>query len=82
MATGSGRPFVFAARHDHGCRGRHDRIDAARYTGWYADCYQYEILTGYVYAFEPDTDDLDDDDEAPTTYYAIEIALSLAIASG
>ena len=55
-----------AWRHD-----RHDRIDAARYTGWYADCYQYEILTGYVYAFEPDTEDLDDDDEAPTTYYAI-----------
>ena len=55
-----------AWRHD-----RHDRIDAARYTGWYADCYQYEILTGYVYAFEADTDDLDDDDEAPTTYYAI-----------
>ena len=51
-------------------RDRHDRIDAARYTGWYADCYQYEILTGYVYAFEPDTEDLDDD-EAPTTYYVI-----------
>ena len=55
-----------AWRHD-----RHDRIDAARYTGWYADCYQYEILTGYVYAFEADTDDVDDDDDAPTTYYAI-----------
>ena len=55
-----------AWRHD-----RHDRIDAARYAGWYADCYGYEILTGYVYAFEPDTEDLDDDDEGPTTYYAI-----------
>ena len=48
---------------------RHDRITRARYTGWYADNSQFEILTGYVYAFAEDDDD--GDDEPPTTYYAL-----------
>ena len=49
---------------------RHDRITRARYTGWYADSCQFEILTGYVYAFEDECDD-DRDDDPPTTYYAL-----------
>ena len=54
-----------AWRHD-----RHDRITRARHTGWYADAGQFEILTGYVYAFEDECDD-DRDDDPPTTYYAL-----------
>ena len=53
-----------AWRHD-----RHDRITRARHTGWYADGGQFEILTGYVYAFaEPGGDE---DDDPPATYYAL-----------
>ena len=48
---------------------RHDRITRARHTGWYADNSQFEILTGYVYAFAEDADDGDDD--PPATYYAL-----------
>ncbi|MCY3810287.1 MAG: hypothetical protein OXH15_00630 [Gammaproteobacteria bacterium] len=49
--------------------GRHDEIRRARHTGWYADHRQFEILAGYVYAFADETDD--DNDEPPTTYYAL-----------
>ena len=48
---------------------RHDRVTRARHTGWYADNSQFEILTGYVYAFAEDADD--EDDDPPTTYYAL-----------
>ncbi|MDE0458803.1 MAG: hypothetical protein OXI15_16030 [Chromatiales bacterium] len=48
---------------------RHDRITRARYTGWYADACQFEILTGYVYAFAEEPHD--EDDEPPATYYAL-----------
>ncbi len=50
--------------------GRHDTITRARHTGWYADSCRFEILTGYVYAFENACDD-DLDDDPPTTYYAL-----------
>ena len=50
---------------------RHDRISGARYTGWYADSGQFEILTGYVYAFAEDDDD-EDDDPTPTYYALVE----------
>ena len=48
---------------------RHDRITRARHTGWYADACQFEILTGFVYACEAETDN--EDDDPPTGYYAI-----------
>ena len=48
---------------------RHDRISRARYTGWYADACQFEILTGFVYACDAETDD--EDDDPPTGYYAL-----------
>ena len=47
---------------------RHDRITRARHTGWYADNSQFEILTGFVYAF---AEEADGDDDPPTTYYAL-----------
>ena len=47
---------------------RHDRITRARHTGWYADHCQFDILTGYVYAF---AEDADEDDDPPETYYAV-----------
>ena len=48
---------------------RHDRVSRARHTGWYADEGQFEILTGFVYAF---ADDPDDEEHEPTTsYYAV-----------
>ena len=50
--------------------GRHDTISRARHTGWYADAGQFEILTGFVYAFEDACDD-DLADDPPTTYYAL-----------
>ena len=53
-----------AWRHD-----RHDRITRARYTGWYADEGQFEILTGFVYAFAGEPDE--EDDDPPATYYAL-----------
>lgn len=56
----SGRPW----RHR-----RHDQIAAARHTGWYADCAQDELLTGYVFAYARDPEDLDE--ETSTTYYAL-----------
>ena len=49
--------------------GRHDTVARARHTGWYADTGQFEILTGYVYAFEDESGD--DGDDPPTTYYAL-----------
>ncbi len=49
--------------------GRHDTITRARHTGWYADASQFEILTGYVYAFEDESGD--DADDPPTAYYAL-----------
>ena len=48
---------------------RHDEIAVARHTGWYADCHQHELLTGYVYAFDGNPACLDDD--AAATYYAM-----------
>ena len=48
---------------------RHDRITRARHTGWYADEGEFEILTGFVYAFADDAGDGDDD--PPTSYYAL-----------
>ena len=45
---------------------RHDRVSRARHTGWYADASQFEILTGYVYAFEDESGD-----DPTTTYYAL-----------
>ena len=48
---------------------RHDRITRTRYTGWYADTSQFEILTGYVYAFAEEAND--EDDNPPATYYAL-----------
>lgn len=53
-----------ASRH-----GRHDRVSQARHTGWYADRGQFEILTGFVYAFADDPGDADGD--APQSYYAL-----------
>jgi len=53
-----------AWRHD-----RHDRISRARHTGWYADGGQFEILTGYVYAFAEEADD--EHEDPTTTYYAL-----------
>ncbi len=50
--------------------GRHDTVTRARHTGWYADASQFEILTGYVYAFEEANDD-ELADDPPTTYYAL-----------
>ena len=56
---------------------RHDRVTRARHTGWYADCDQFETLTGFVYALAAD-DDADegvggdeDVDEPPVSYYAL-----------
>ncbi len=51
-----------AWRHD-----RHDRITGARYTGWYADAGQFEILTGFVYAYADESDE----DDPPVGYYAL-----------
>ncbi len=48
---------------------RHDRITRARHAGWYADHCQFDILTGYVFAFAEDADD--EDDDPPETYYAV-----------
>ena len=48
---------------------RHDRITRARYTGWYADACQFEILTGFVYACDSEPDD--EDDDPPVGYYAL-----------
>ena len=45
---------------------RHDRITRARYTGWYADAGQFEILTGFVYAYADECDD-----DPPVAYYAL-----------
>ena len=53
-----------AARH-----ARHDRVSRARHTGWFADEGQFEILTGFVYAFAVDAGD--DEDDPPTSYYAL-----------
>ena len=53
-----------AWRHD-----RHDKVSRARHTGWYADEGQFEILTGFVYAFAEDAGD--EDDDPPATYYAL-----------
>ena len=50
--------------------GRHDTVTRARHTGWYADASQFEILTGYVYAFE-EANDHELADDPPTTYYAL-----------
>lgn len=48
---------------------RHDRISRARHSGWYADEGQFEILTGFVYAYADEPDD--EDDDPPATYYAL-----------
>ena len=48
---------------------RHDEISRARHTGWYAHHGQFEILTGYVYAFADEPDD--EDDDPPAAYYAL-----------
>ena len=48
---------------------RHDRITRARHSGWYADEGQFEILTGFVYAYADEPDD--EDDDPPATYYAL-----------
>ena len=48
---------------------RHDRITRARHTGWYADHGQFDILTGYVFAFAEEADY--EDDDPPETYYAV-----------
>ena len=53
-----------AWRHD-----RHDKVSRARHTGWYADAGQFEILTGFVYAYSADSDD--EDDDPPVSYYAL-----------
>ena len=53
-----------AWRHD-----RHDKVSRARHTGWYADEGQFEILTGFVYAYADELDD--EDDDPPATYYAL-----------
>ena len=53
-----------AWRHD-----RHDRITRARYTGWYADEGQFEILTGFVYAYADEPHE--EEDDPPATYYAL-----------
>ena len=54
---------------------RHDRVTRARHTGWYADCDQFETLTGFVYALADDADDADGDhedvDDPPVSYYAL-----------
>ena len=51
------------------CFDRHDRLTGARHAGWYADCGQFETLTGFVYAFVADDDE--DVDEPPVSYYAL-----------
>ncbi|MDE0658676.1 MAG: hypothetical protein OXI79_03395 [Gammaproteobacteria bacterium] len=48
---------------------RHDRITRARHSGWYADEGQFDILTGFVYAYAEEPDEQDDD--PPATYYAL-----------
>ena len=48
---------------------RHDRISRARHSGWYADEGQFDILTGFVYAYAEEPDD--EDDDPPATYYAL-----------
>ena len=48
---------------------RHDRISRARHSGWYADEGQFDILTGFVYAYAEEPDEHDDDPRA--TYYAL-----------
>ena len=48
---------------------RHDRISRARHSGWYADESQFEILTGFVYAYADEPHD--EDDDPPATYYAL-----------
>ena len=51
---------------------RHDRVTKARHTGWYADCDQFETLTGFVYALADDADeDVEDVDDPPISYYAL-----------
>lgn len=48
---------------------RHDRINGARHTGWYADTGQVETLTGFVYVLEPDVPY-----SGPVTYYAVAVS--------
>ena len=48
---------------------RHDGISPARHTGWYADAGQFEVLTGYVYAYDGEPDG--EDDDPPVSYYAL-----------
>ena len=48
---------------------RHDGITRARHTGWYADAGQFEVLTGFVYAYDGEPDD--EDDDPPVSYYAL-----------
>ncbi len=53
---------------------RHDRVSRARHTGWYADCDQFETITGFVYALADDADeDVGDDEDVdpPVSYYAL-----------
>ena len=49
---------------------RHDRVTGARHIGWYADCHQFETLTGFVYALEAE-EDPDYVDDPPVSYYAL-----------
>lgn len=51
---------------------RHDRVTRARHTGWYADCNQFETLTGFVYALVADEGvEGEDVDDPPVSYYAL-----------
>ena len=51
------------------CVDRHDRLNGARHTGWYADAGQFETLTGFVYACDAESDE--EDDDPALGYYAV-----------
>ena len=48
---------------------RHDKVTRSRHTGWHADTIGLELLTGFVYAYDGEPDDQDDD--PPISYYAL-----------